>query len=420
MIPRMSLALNLRRLTSHGTFLPKGIPWLPSGVSLVTLKLTDVETPSYFTPEDLVTLLQHVPQLEGLSVGFSIPTPRPHAEGELLRPTIPFTTLPTFRRLEFRGESTCLESLLSRISAPLLEKLDIALSNELTTPPRLFRIAGTTKGLRHHPVAKIHFNRRTVSFVVRSGGQHNLSLHLSCNHFDSPIHSATQVCSALVPVLSFAEELTLKFEDRDLQPDWRDEVDDIAWHDLLGPFSSVKRLSIGHPFATGFSSAMRCDAELVLGLLPKLQELEAELDITQANTAFAAFVHARQLAGRPVRLSVTRMYPTLHVPFPTRTVQKGVRHDESNPSIPHVAHISIRYRSGCPQRQHPSDQSMTYCTQPPIRSATTFSLPYSATFGWMTKKAGIANSGGASSPTSVENGGISYTDQLSIWICMSL
>jgi len=53
----------------------------------------------------------------------------------------------------------------------------------------------------------------------------------------------------------------------------------------------VKKLCIGYPFASGFASAMACDdADLVLGLLPELQELEAEFEVAHTDNAFGAFI----------------------------------------------------------------------------------------------------------------------------------
>jgi hypothetical protein len=329
-LPHTYLALNLRQFTSHSTFLSKRLPLPTSGVSLVTLEFADIQTPGYFPPGGLVPQLENVPQLQELRVGCFIPTPPPLAEGESSQPPIPLTTVPVLRRLEFCGVSACLESFLSHISAPLLERFNISLFGELTSLPRLSHFIRTTKGLRHW-FANIILNRRTVLFVVGSSEEPSVSLHVSCSHFDSPSDSVTQVCGALVPVLSYAEKIILRSEESSLPSDWQDEVDGIAWHDLLGPFSNVKKLYIGHPFASGFSRMQSDDAELVLGLLPELQELEAELGIIQAHTAFAGFINARQLAGRPVRLSAIRvpLAPLQTEVCPTWALQKIVRHDES-------------------------------------------------------------------------------------------
>jgi len=325
------LAPNLRHLELRGVYLPTGLSLLTSTHSLVTLKLVDIQPPGYFTPGNLVTRLGHIPQLEEVYIIFCAPIPRPNTEGGLLLPPIVLTTLPALRRLEFRGVSAYLESLLSRISAPLLERLSITLFNQLTfTLPHLSHFTGTTEGLRH-PMANIIFNRGTVSFVVGSDEHFSeavFSLHISCMHFDWQIDSATQVCAALEPILSAAEELTIDFKEQSSPLDLQEEVDGIAWHDLLGSFGSVKKLCIGYPFASGFASAMASDdADLVLGLLPELQELKAELRITQVHTAFAGLVNARQLAGRPVRLSAIRV-SLQTVLCPTWALRKKVRHDE--------------------------------------------------------------------------------------------
>ena len=317
---RSFLAPNLRRLDLRGVFLSTGLSLLTTAHSLITLKLTGIEGPGYFTPEDLVTQLRHLLQLEELFIEFSAPVPRPKAEGELSLPPIPRAILPNLRRLMFRGVSAYLESLIAQISAPFLDRFDITFFNQLTfTLPHLTQFTGTTERLRR-PVANIIFDRG-VSFIVNSGGpgEGTFSLHISCKHFDWQIYSATQVCTALVPISSAVEELTLDFEGQSLPPDWQNDVDGVAWHELLGPFNGVKKLCIGYPFASEIASALQSDdPDFTLGLLPELRELEAELEIAQTDEAFTAFIDARQLANRPVRLSVSRMMPALELkPPPT-------------------------------------------------------------------------------------------------------
>src|SRR5712691_6798109 len=94
------------------------------------------------TPEVLVTQLQHtgIPQLEGLSIGFSTTLPRPGSEGEVLRAPITLRTPPALRWLSFRGISVYLEGLIARIDSPRprLERFNITLFNQLNfTPPHL-------------------------------------------------------------------------------------------------------------------------------------------------------------------------------------------------------------------------------------------------------------------------------------------
>jgi len=308
-LPRTFLAPNLRHLSLRGVSLPKGLPLLASTFLLVTLSLTDIQSPGYFTPATFVTRLQHLPQLEELSISFFTPLPRPSAEGELLQGPIALTTLPALRLLVFRGVSAYLENLITRINSPLLERFNITLFNQLTfTLPHLSHFTRTTEMLRH-PAAKVVFNRGGVSFVVGSrseplGGTFNL--RVSCKQFDWQIDSATQVCSELVQVLSAVEELTLDFEEENLPSDWQNAADVMMWHGLLWPFSGAKKLRIGYPFASELSNALEShDAGLILGLLPELEELEAQVELGHVKKAFETFIEARQLAGRHVHLSVS-------------------------------------------------------------------------------------------------------------------
>ena len=83
-LPQTFLSPNLRHLTLLGVCLPKGLSSLSFTVSLVTLTLTNIRASGYLFPKQLVARLRFLPQLEGLSIGFSIPIPRPSAEMELL------------------------------------------------------------------------------------------------------------------------------------------------------------------------------------------------------------------------------------------------------------------------------------------------------------------------------------------------
>ncbi len=80
-LPKTFLAPNLRHLTLVGIDLPQRLRLLSSTVSLVTLVLTNIRASGYFPPRPLVAHLWSLPQLEELSIGFSIPIPRPSAEG---------------------------------------------------------------------------------------------------------------------------------------------------------------------------------------------------------------------------------------------------------------------------------------------------------------------------------------------------
>lgn len=280
MIPGMFPAPNLRHRKSRATCLLKALPVLASSIPLVALKLTDIRASGYFAPEELVIQLQQLPQLEELSIGFSIPLPRPHAEGKLLLPPTPPTTLPALRRLEFQGVGAYMESLIAQINAPLLERFNIALFNQLAfSLQHLSHLVETTEALRH-PFAKVIFNSEGVSFVggpraeLSDGG---FGLQVRCKRFEWQMNAATHICAALAPVLSVAEEVMLEF-DGPPPPDWRNAVDGKAWRELLGPFTGAKQIRIVCPHAPEFSASLESYlADLAPGL-GQLQALRRHLD----------------------------------------------------------------------------------------------------------------------------------------------
>ncbi|KAH9980638.1 hypothetical protein BJV77DRAFT_404499 [Russula vinacea] len=104
-LPETLQVPDLRRLSLHGVGLPKGLSLLSSVTALSTLSLTQIRGSCCFSPRSLVTQLQDLPHLEELSIGFAISTPLPSSEGELLPVPIAPVTLPTLRRLTFRGRT---------------------------------------------------------------------------------------------------------------------------------------------------------------------------------------------------------------------------------------------------------------------------------------------------------------------------
>jgi hypothetical protein len=309
MIPKKFSAPNLRHLTSHGTCLPQGLPFLATSISLVTLKLTDIQAPGYFTPDDLAKQLQHTPQLQELSIGFSIPLPHPRAERELLREPSTLAGLLALKCLEFQGVSAYLEGLLARISTPRLERFNISLFPQLTfTLPRLSHVTKTIERLRR-PIASVVFNRECVSFIVgsRQFGDVTFDLKVGFKHFDWQLTTATQICGVLEPMLSVAEDVTLQFDN--LPSDWRNVIDDTGWRELLGPFNNAKRLRIEGPVAPELYNALDSyRAGLPPGLLPVLQYLKGPLE-TEHTDVSSTLIDSPPLSSHSLRLPVTHVKP---------------------------------------------------------------------------------------------------------------
>jgi hypothetical protein len=305
MLPETLQAPDLCRLELHGIGLPKGLSLLSSTTALSTLSLTHIGASYYFPPGHMVTRLQGLPHLEELSIGFAIPIPLPSGEGELLPAPMPPVILPTLKRLTFRGMSAYLDNLVSQINTPLLEQLSPTLFFDLAfTLVELADFIRRTEGFKCL-AAKITFDYQcafiNVDYDEWDIGK--LSLRINCEPLDLQTDSTTQVCRALRKVLRTVEELTLGFVGRV----WDITLDSVPWHELLLPFIGVKKLHICSSLAPKLSQALQSVAgELVMELLPVLQELEVQLrDYSyHAESPFSAFVDTRESVGRPVHLSI--------------------------------------------------------------------------------------------------------------------
>jgi len=331
-LPSTFRARNLRHLALQGVGFPTEMPLFTHLTTLVTLTLTRIPAPYYIHPGHLVTQLQGLLHLEELSIGFAVPIPLPSTEGELLPAPMPRVTLPTLKRLMFRGVAVYLENLAAQINAPLLEQLIVTLFFELAfTLVSLTQFIHTTGGLRYLS-AKILFKREGVSIVTDNGeslGSGDLTININCEHLDWQIDSATQCCRALEQVLSAVEELTLDLDEVGMPSDWGDSLDSILWHGLLLPFSSVKKLQVGPSLTFELSDALKSDAaELVLNLLPDLQKLEVQLEVDDANIPFSTFIEARELEGRPVELLAPRLPRTSQTEAHARPAEEHVHLNE--------------------------------------------------------------------------------------------
>ncbi|KAN0133536.1 hypothetical protein V8E53_008704 [Lactarius tabidus] len=307
-LPKDFRAPKLRHLTLLGVGLPKGLSFL-STVSLTTLALTKIRASGYFLPGPLVRSLHSLPQLEELTISFSIPIPRPGAERELLGAQETMVTLPSLKQLTFQGVSAYLEYLVAQIRAPLLEWLSITLFGQVAFAlPHLSHSVNITERLKSR-AAEVRFGRDAVSLTMN---RYNAQRHeghfvlcVTCKQLDWQIDWAAQIYSALMPALSGVEALTLAFYEPTIGTEWQNGgIDSTTWHDLLRPFIGVEELDICGALSQELSRALELDnVGLDPRFLPSLQVLKYGLENGRANNLFSSFVDARQVAGRPVSRS---------------------------------------------------------------------------------------------------------------------
>ena len=317
------LALNIRHLSLRSICLPKRLRLLSSTLSLVTLELTNIQACGYIRPRLLAARLESLPPLEELSIIFSIPIPRPSAEGLLLGKQGTPVILFNLKSLTFRGVSAYLERLISQIRAPALRTLEVILFNQLAfTLTHLSQFVNNTEQIKFRGTAAIEFHpgfsitlgRRVGSY--KDLGYQGFILRVRCKPLDWQIDCATQICAALMSALSGIESLTLSKSFSLSATSEADDADYTTWPELLRSFVGVKELHMNHYFSVGLSRVLEVD-EIGLdpGLLPDLQELVSDYRGNHAGSFLRSFIHARQVAGRPVSL---RLLPPPPPPSPMR------------------------------------------------------------------------------------------------------
>ncbi|KAH9018838.1 hypothetical protein EDB84DRAFT_636918 [Lactarius hengduanensis] len=308
-LPKTFLAPNLRHLKLLGVNLSSELPLPSSTDSLVTLTLENIRD---FLPEHLITRLGSFRQLEELSIDFSSPLRHSSAESELLDALETPVTLLKLKCFTFRGISAYLESIIAQIRAPHLEQLNITLFDQVAFAlPHLSHFANTTEGLKL-PMTEIIFESDAVAVVMNHRklqlGKQPPSFKLRVMHKvdrHRQIDCAAKICSALMPMLSGAEELALIVWRRYWSNGGSDPLS-AMWHKLLRPFIGVKTLHICRNLQQEVARALRADdAGFDPRFLPSLQELVPDISKGYTNSSFTPFIHTRQIAGRPVSVALT-------------------------------------------------------------------------------------------------------------------
>jgi hypothetical protein len=305
-LPTTFDAPHLCRLKLLHTALPVESPLLTTTVNLVILLLIDIPPHTYFHPDHLLIRLSLMPRLEILAIEFQSPVPCcDSTERSLLHaPITAHVTLPNLRLFCFGGTSTYLEALLTWISTPVLEELEVVFHTQLTfTFPQLLRFMSKTEKLKSNVVGlKFYSNLVKVVLIEDSRGKHlttPLNIQIRCGHLNSQVASAAQILNALSPAFYIVEHLALYHKDFL----WSDRVEDIHWRELLKPFRNVEKLSVDGTLIGDLFRSLQSDCgEPPLGLLPELKKLVTLGGIGYPDAEVVSFLDARQMAGSPVTL----------------------------------------------------------------------------------------------------------------------
>ncbi|KAH8991276.1 hypothetical protein EDB92DRAFT_1946072 [Lactarius akahatsu] len=364
-LPKTFLAPNLCHLILFGVGLPKRLRFLTSVVSIITLELRIIRASGYFSPRLLVARLQSLHQLEELSIGISIPIPRPSAERELLSKQGNPVTLPNLKILRFHGVSAYLECLVAQIRAPLLERLNIALFNQIAFTLPLLSHFVITERIKLES-ARVNFGPDAVTIIMdhrteRKGellNDGNFVLRVTCKQLDWQIDCAAQVCGELRHALSSVESLALDFHERMMPTEWQNGgIDGTTWHELLRPFIGAKRLHTDGTLSEELSRALQVD-EIGSdpGFLPDLRELASLFEGGHPYSSFDSFIQARRVAGPPVARSVcVKITSMRYIPDGRDPVRDLNNYLSGHPAGYLTPHLSFEMRQYGPNSQATHD-----------------------------------------------------------------
>ena len=279
---------------------------LTTAAGLVTLSLALHHPSTYFQPAVILQSLSLMPKLEILAIVFHFVVTNRDVERQLMRtPIMTHVTHPSLRLFAFQVDSVYSEAVLSRITAPRLENLQISYPRQLTySVPKFVQFIGRTKSLKFNR-AEFHFDSKRVYVYVKAREANMplpaFSIVVNCSHLDWQVSSMAQIFNALGQILSVVEHLTLLHKVHSQSSEEHNEVDRAEWHKLLRSFGKVKTLRIHRRLAGELSRCLRLDdGDHALELLPELQELTYS-GSGNANS-FTPFIDARQNAGRPITL----------------------------------------------------------------------------------------------------------------------
>ena len=298
--PRLEY-LMLDRITFPG--LPK---LLLSATHLVDLSLDNIPHSGYISPDVMVTALSSLTSLRGLTLRFQ--SPRSFPDQASRRPPPSTRSILLVLTFQFKGVSDYLEDLVARIDAPRLNFLKITFFNDTVfDTPQFIQFISRTPLSRELKIAHLTLRNREagLGFSSRTAGVRIFSVNILCQGLDWQLSSLEQVCTSCLPPLSKLEDL-YTYEDPESQPDWKDDIENGLWLQLLHSFAAVKNLYLSEEIARRIGPALQELAEgRTTEVLPALQNiiLDGLESSGPVQEGIAKFVAARQAASRPIEVS---------------------------------------------------------------------------------------------------------------------
>jgi hypothetical protein len=146
--------------------------------------------------------------------------------------------------------------------------------------------------------ASLHFSSQT-------SGDGKINVKTLCQGLEWQLSSLEQVCTSCLPSLSTLEDLYI-YAGQHSQIDWKDDIENGLWLQLLLPFTAVENLYLSEGIGLRIGPALQESIEgRATEVLPALQKIFLDrLEFSgPVLEGIAKFVAARQVASRPIAVS---------------------------------------------------------------------------------------------------------------------
>ena len=292
----------LRHLYLKGISFPTLPNLVLSPTDITTLNLHAIPSTGYISPREMVAFLSPLIRLERVAIEFKSPHPPPDPSSAHVIPST-CALLPALEVFQFKGVSEYLEDMVSHIDAPLLNRLEAIVFNQLNfTIPRTSQFIQRVETLKSLDKAALIFDSRFIEIQFFHGGTPSLLLHIPCSPSDWQLSSVVQLCSPPLPLLSTVEWLYIH-ESKESPQRWQYDRDHEQWPEILQSFTSVRELYISHTMWPLLAPTLQQHTgEWTMDVLPMLCGifLEGLKPSEKLPETIEPVVTAHKLAGRPV------------------------------------------------------------------------------------------------------------------------
>jgi hypothetical protein len=164
-----------------------------------------------------------------------------------------------------------LVDFIARIDTPMLDSFKMGLfSDVIPNILQFHEFIDRTDKIKTSTQAEVHLDWEEVQAIFKSPA--NRGLDITCEVSDSPLASMVRLLEQLLTIPSQVEQLELY--EFGIEEEWRDNVDDSQWPQLLNPFVSVKSLYVSVRLGPFIAPVLEeLTGEGVAEVLPKLDSL---------------------------------------------------------------------------------------------------------------------------------------------------